>query len=114
METVSTETAMTIVEAIAELSAEEIARLREENERQAKQLCKWLEWSEAKGPGLEAYHEMGQRLEKAERERDEAVRLLSDILSTEEDIDPRMRYVTCQLDRETLAQCKALTEKHQP
>lgn len=43
----------------------EIARLREENRR-------WLEWSESQGPGISAYREMGQRLEKAELERDEA------------------------------------------
>lgn len=90
--------------ALSRNQGKEIARLREENKRQATQLKRWFEWSESKGPGLEAYREMGQKLEKAERERDEAVRLLSDILSSEEDIDPRMRYVTCQIDRETLAQ----------
>jgi hypothetical protein len=40
----------------------------------------------------------------------EVVALLCEILSAVEDIDPRMRYVTCQIDRATLAQRQALIE----
>lgn len=42
-------------------------------------------------------------IEELERERDEAVALLRDILTSVQDIDPRMSYVDAQITREELA-----------